>query len=657
MRKVFTIMKTQGMKALLLALLLSAAGLAKAQIYHDFEDGLLPEGWTYHSHFTSSWYVGEQDPQGSTQAYDGNYSLFIGGTNLYGRDYIVSPPIEFFGDENNRLEFAWCTPSWVGQNELTVYYGTDPNDPSEWIACSDFSMMQSEDWTGAFVDLGKLYGTYHIIFLSHDNYGYCTGLDNISIFSFFTVGDLIFAVNEDNVSVTLCGHVDGHSATGALNIPETVTFNGHTFTVTRIGYMAFYGCHGLTGNLVIPNSVTYIGEDAFSDCDGFTGSLTIPNSVTALGSYPFWGCSGFTGRLTIGNSLIEIPYSAFCECTGFTELVIGESVNYIAMQAFCGCNGLTAIQVLPKTPPIMHDYVFLGFNNYSIPVTVPYGTINAYRNAPVWNEFTNFIEAPNNNLITEIYIDGFTPPVWGAHPDLDLTVPPDAHYSIYKTAWAYEGVIMNNTPEIVFDKEGTYCMGVILDPADGYSFDENATVYINGDASLCNAALNELNIGNYFITYTIDFELTNVVQYAITTGVNPPAGGTVTGGGTYKKGDICTLTAVPKSGYGFVSWSDGSTENPYSFVVTGNANFVANFKSLGVGEIDETALSIYPNPAKESIRIEGLEADNEVQIYNSLGMLVKTVNAIIDEEINVSDLKAGIYMIRCGRQILRFVKM
>ncbi len=38
-----------------------------------------------------------------------------------------------------------------------------------------------------------------------------------------------------------------------------------------------YACSGLTGSLIIPNSVTYIGDYAFRDCSGFTGSLTSPN--------------------------------------------------------------------------------------------------------------------------------------------------------------------------------------------------------------------------------------------------------------------------------------------------------------------------------------------------------------------------------------------
>lgn len=58
----------------------------------------------------------------------------------------------------------------------------------------------------------------------------------------FTVGDLYYQVNPDGVSVTLKGHVDGYNATGALNIPESVNYEGNDYVVTTIGNSAFLYC-------------------------------------------------------------------------------------------------------------------------------------------------------------------------------------------------------------------------------------------------------------------------------------------------------------------------------------------------------------------------------------------------------------------------------
>lgn len=78
-------------------------------------------------------------------------------------------------------------------------------------------------------------------------------------------------------------------------------------------------------------------------------------------------------------------------------------------------------------------------------------------------------------------------------------------------------------------------------------------------------------------------------------------------------------------------------------------NVTASFD--GVNETSHNLLEVYPNPAKETIHIRGLEEATEVRIYNSMGALVKVVNATADEEINVGDLASGLYLLRCGNAL------
>ena len=105
---------------------------------------------------------------------------------------------------------------------------------------------------------------------------------------------------------------------GSVTIPETVTYNGTTYSVTSIVSYAFIFCSSLT-SITIPNSVTSIGEWAFYDCSGLT-SVTIPNSVTSIGDYAFRGCSGLTS-VTIGNSVTSIGSGAFYNCSALTSVV------------------------------------------------------------------------------------------------------------------------------------------------------------------------------------------------------------------------------------------------------------------------------------------------------------------------------------------------
>ncbi len=172
--------------------------------------------------------------------------------------------------------------------------------------------------------------------------------------SHVTIGDLLYKLNHNTLTAIVEGHIDGTNATGSLVIPSSVTYTNnkgvtHTYDVTRIGGSAFTGCSGLTGELIIPNSVISIDDPvvggysgAFAGCTGFTGDLVIPNSVITIGTLAFRDCSGFTS-LTIGNSVTHIYNSAFLNCSGLSGyLTIPETVTYLGA-AFGGCNGFIGL--------------------------------------------------------------------------------------------------------------------------------------------------------------------------------------------------------------------------------------------------------------------------------------------------------------------------
>ena len=206
------------------------------------------------------------------------------------------------------------------------------------------------------------------------------GMTNLNAQETFTVGDLNYQINDDGISVTVIGHVDGSLATGELNIPEIVIYNGDNYAVTEIGNYAFDGCSGFTGSLIIPNSVTTIWHGAFRYCSGFSGLLTIPNSVTYIGFNAFESCSNFMGSLTIPDSVTAIGDFAFCNCNGFTgSLTIGTSVGYIGYQAFYNCYGFTGSLNIPNSVTSIGRSAFsvcYGFNELILPNTII--TIGSY---------------------------------------------------------------------------------------------------------------------------------------------------------------------------------------------------------------------------------------------------------------------------------------
>ena len=82
----------------------------------------------------------------------------------------------------------------------------------------------------------------------------------------------------------------------------------------------------------------------------------------------------------------------------------------------------------------------------------------------------------------------------------------------------------------------------------------------------------------------LDVVTGDIVFHTITVNCNPANAGVLTGGGNALEGRIRTLTATPNYGYEFINWTkDGqvvSTEPTYSFTVTEDATFTANFYEI-----------------------------------------------------------------------------
>lgn len=77
-----------------------------------------------------------------------------------------------------------------------------------------------------------------------------------------------------------------------------------------------------------------------------------------------------------------------------------------------------------------------------------------------------------------------------------------------------------------------------------------------------------------------DFQLDT--GFLVTTLVNPAAGGTISGGGTYASGGVATVTAAPATGYTFTGWSGdfapaAFTANPLDITVSADKTVTAHF--------------------------------------------------------------------------------
>lgn len=149
--------------------------------------------------------------------------------------------------------------------------------------------------------------------------------------AYFEVDGFNFSAISDTTVEVLTG-----PEASDIVIPETVTWEGKTYTVTKIGDNAFHDHTGLT-SIIIPNTVTQIGTrprvsgevsylgHCFANCTSLT-SIVIPDNVQYISVYAFDGCTGLTD-VTIGKSITTlfakirtINYPIFSNCDNITSL-------------------------------------------------------------------------------------------------------------------------------------------------------------------------------------------------------------------------------------------------------------------------------------------------------------------------------------------------
>ncbi len=224
--------------------------------------------------------------------------------------------------------------------------------------------------------------------------------------STFTIGDLTYGVISTNPQ-----QVEVHDANLSIttaNIPETVTYNETTYSVTSIEEWAFYNCSSLT-SVTIANSVISIGNNAFYNCRSLT-YISIGNSLTYIGYDAFYNCSSLNTlnfnaincndfynlspffdcpitTINIGDSVQRIPNRFAKELSSLTSVNIGNNVTSIGTKAFEGCSSLQNITCLATTPPTLEDNTVFPYPNIAS-LNVPCGSLEAYSSATsFWNMF------------------------------------------------------------------------------------------------------------------------------------------------------------------------------------------------------------------------------------------------------------------------------
>ncbi len=485
---------------------------------------------------------------------------------------------------------------------------------------------------------------------------------------------LYYNINPDSLSVTVTypeydsacnNYYYGYNMpTGIPIIPETVSYQNNAYTVTAIGAHAFYHCNGLNtvilpqtvtsignyafylatlnGHFVVPDQVTFIGAMAFAhvhnlnevtigayvdsigpgafsgqdlrivhynainckdlvnsilDIQGNVETITIGENVTRIPALIF-SCSTVNNTLVIPNSVTCIAHEAFLDCQHIPSVIIGDGVTEIGAYAFALSYNLTNL-TLGQSLKSVDDCAFLDCRisgHLVLPDSLEYIGEYAFSGGEydtlTVGSSVNFIDIGAfdlNRLLRQIFVKPTEPPYLGY--------------------------------QYLFDQQDQIPVEVPCGSLSAYLSDPNWAIFHNIIADFpyhLTVESSDLQMGSVSI-----LEEPNCAQEAV-------------------------IKATPEQGFEFDRWeADGVTvslEETYTFRLEQDLTLIAYFKvDDGIKEEYGPLVKIYPNPAREIVTIESIEAA-EVQVYNALGQLVKTVRGT--NEIDVSTLPSGQYSLR-----------
>ena len=496
------------------------------------------------------------------------------------------------------------------------------------------------------------------------------------------IGDIQYEITSTNPAEVEVNDANGYITTA--NIPETVTYNETTYSVTSIygsQYSgAFWDCSSLT-SVTIPNSVTYIGEWAFKNCSSLT-SITIPNSVTSIGSSAFYGCSSLTSidipnsvtsigvwafygcssltSIDIPNSVTSIGGSAFKDCSSLTSITIGNSVTSIGEMTFRNCSGLTSV-VIPNSVTSIGDEAFLACSSLTS-ITIP--------NVSIGNNAFDSCSA-----LTSVSLDMSSIPAFPQSTALQNITFGENVTSIASGAFSSCSFLQNVT-----------CLATTPPTLAGntvFPYPNIATLTV--PCGTLEAYSSATSFWNMFFMGRISED-----GYEVVANVNNDAFGSVA---IENNCSTATLTATANACYQFVGWNDGNTENPRLVTLSSDTTLTANFEeivfdttinaTINAGEtyaefgfneseagtyvqnlqteagcdstitlvlsvnsslldIEETEISLYPNPTDSKITFN--QAIEKVEVIDLTGKAILTfTNA---KTINIESLPAGAYYLR-----------
>lgn len=209
-----------------------------------------------------------------------------------------------------------------------------------------------------------------------------------------------FAENQFT-SITIgtgCQFIGHHSFANITTLQTLILSQG----LLRIRNRAFYNCTSLQ-SLSLPSTLQIIGYNAFENCTGITGDIVIPNSVTSMDIFAFKNLTNVgLGNLTIGTGLTVLSEGCFYNNRFKGTIVIPSNITEVGgifntTGTFGSSLSATGLQ-LNTGLVLIRPFAFYLFGDVSGcgPLVIPSSVTEIRNNAFEYSKFTGDLIIPES---------------------------------------------------------------------------------------------------------------------------------------------------------------------------------------------------------------------------------------------------------------------
>ena len=181
----------------------------------------------------------------------------------------------------------------------------------------------------------------------------------------------------------------------ALQDIEVSTSNAHYSSLQGILYnkdgtkLLWYPLGKNEDELVLSPSLLALGEYALQECKA--KRVVLPDMLKEVGRGAFFRAS--LEEIRIPSQVASLYSGTFQECRSLHTVILGSGIKLVSAYSFADCPSLTTLRLECSLPPTCDETAFDPEAFTQCSLIVPKGSLEIYRNHPLWGRFQHISEA------------------------------------------------------------------------------------------------------------------------------------------------------------------------------------------------------------------------------------------------------------------------